>query len=72
MSARDEKTIFSNLIRLIGKQVEVGVAASGEKLRGQVSNAMFDSFILCTESGKRIIRFDDILFLDEISNSAQY
>ncbi len=68
MGEKDEKRIFNDLLSLVGKTVEVGVASSRARLRGEVRNAMFDSFILETETGKQIIRFEDILFLDEMSS----
>jgi hypothetical protein len=56
--------IFRSLISLVGKEVEVGLRSSGEKLNGTVSYTMFDSFLLKTTKGKRVISFSDILYLD--------
>ena len=58
--------IFRSLISLVGKEVEVGLRSTGEKLTGTVSYAMFDSFLLRVGNNKRVISFGDILFLDPL------
>lgn len=70
MSALDLQEMFRNVLGLVGREVEVGVASSGERLSGRVANAMFDSFLLDTAGKMRVVRFDDILFLDEGSRPA--
>ena len=62
----DKQTLFTKLLAYTGKEVVVGTISSGEKLSGIVKNAMFDSFILDTNSGRRIIAFNDIKFLDAL------
>ena len=64
MSSVDE--IFRSLIALVGKEVEVGLRSSGEKLTGTVSYTMFDSFLIRTGNTRRVIAFSDILFLDPV------
>ncbi len=60
----DEQKFFLDLVSLTGKPVEVGVTSLGRTLQGRVINAMFDSFLLDTAQGTKVIRFDDILFLE--------
>jgi hypothetical protein len=58
--------IFKSLISLVGKEVEVGLRSTGEKLTGMVSYTMFDSFLIRVGETKRVIPFNDILFLDPV------
>ncbi len=64
MPSADE--MFRSLISLVGRQVEVGLRASGERLSGKVAYAMFDSFLMDVASGRRVIPFSDILYLDPL------
>ena len=64
MSSVDE--IFRSLISLVGKEVEVGLRSTGEKLTGTVSYTMFDSFLIKIGEVRRVISFSDILFLDPL------
>ena len=48
MSSIDK--IFRELISLVGKEVDVGLRSTGEKLRGTVTYTMFDSFLLLKHS----------------------
>ena len=63
MPVTSQKTLFRELIRLVGKKVEVGISSTGEKLSGVIANTMFDSFIVDTTKGRRVIRFSDVFFL---------
>ncbi len=58
--------MFRDLISLVGKDVEVALRSTGEKLVGTVGYTMFDSFILRVKEEKKIIPFDDILYLDPV------
>lgn len=64
MSSVDE--IFRSLISLVGKDVEVGLRSTGEKITGTVSYTMFDSFLINVGGVKKVIPFSDILFLDPV------
>ena len=58
--------IFRDLISLVGKEVDVGLVSTGEKLRGTVTYTMFDSFLLRVGGEKKVIAFADILYLDPV------
>jgi len=58
--------IFRDLISLVGKEVEVGLRSTGEKLTGIVSYTMFDSFLIRVGETRKVIPFTDILFLDPV------
>ncbi len=58
--------IFTELLSLVGKQLSVGVNSEASSFEGTLRNVMFDSFIVDTDKGRRIIRFDDITFLDPV------
>jgi len=62
----DIDKIFRDLISLVGKEIELGLRSSGEKMTGRVCYTMFDSFLLEVKGVKRVIPFADILFLDPV------
>jgi len=66
MGMRNQQKLFSEFLRLVGTEVVVGVISSGEKLGGKIVNAMFDSFILDAPSGRHVIAYRDVKFLDEV------
>ena len=57
---------FEKFLKLVGKEVEVGQSSTGKKLIGKITNAMFDSFILEDSKDKHIIRFNDLIFVNEL------
>lgn len=65
-----EQRYFELSLNLIGRSIRVGLATTGEVLEGVVSNAMFDSFLLTTAKGNRVIPFEHILFIDGIDQAA--
>ncbi len=62
----DAQALFQNLLKLVGRQVELSTPEAAKPLKGRISNVMFDSFILDTDTGRRIVRFEDIVFLNPI------
>ncbi|MCB0323986.1 MAG: hypothetical protein KDD69_10445 [Bdellovibrionales bacterium] len=62
----NEERFFQYALALRTRQVRVGLSSSGELLEGEVVNAMFDSFLLRTPKGNRVVRFEEITFLDAI------
>lgn len=63
-----EQTMHQQAISLVGKTIEAATKM-GERLEGVVSNAMFDSMLVETKHGKKILCFDDIAFLRQISQA---
>ncbi len=61
---QNEQSIFNTLVALVGHTVEVGRHSNaGKAITGIVTNAMFDSFILCIGGKNQIIPFSDIAYL---------
>lgn len=54
---------FEKTLSLVGKEVELSTVAEPAPTRAKITNAMFDSFIADTPSGRRIVRFEDVLEL---------
>lgn len=66
----DIQDTFRKYLGLVGTPIQVGLHgrddnAQGSVLKGIVRNAMFDSFLLETTTGNRVIRFEDVVFVDE-------
>jgi hypothetical protein len=59
----DIDQIFHDLISLVGKEIEVGLRSKADAVRGTVVYTMFDSFLIETNGGRRVIAFDDINYL---------
>ena len=57
--------IFQTLLSLVGKEVEVTLASQGHIIKGTLTNASFDSFIVEGVQGKQIISFSDMLALQQ-------
>lgn len=70
MSNASEKNFFEKLLSLQGNIVEVGIRGSGEQIQGLLANVMFDSFLVHTETEKKLIAFDSILYIDELEKAA--
>ncbi|MCC6952676.1 MAG: hypothetical protein IT290_01020 [Deltaproteobacteria bacterium] len=66
MEPRSNQEIFENILSLVGSEVEVGLISTGEQLRGTITNAMFDSFIVHAKT-PRVVRFNDVLFLRRLN-----
>lgn len=66
----NEQRFFNEFVRLTGRMITVGLSPSAEQLQGTVLYTMFDSFLLETEKGKRVVPFADIVFLDEMDSAA--
>ncbi len=65
----DTQNTFRSYLRLVGKAVQLGLktgGVDGSVVRGTVRNAMFDSFILEISGGNKIIRFEDVAYLEEV------
>ena len=60
----DEQRFFEQFMSLIGQEVEVGLRSIESIVKGRVTSAMFDSFLIATSQGTRVIRFEDVSFLD--------
>ena len=58
--------IFQKLLSLVGKEVEVTLASQGKIIKGTVTNAMFDSFIVEGAQGKQIVSFSDLQSLQQV------
>lgn len=63
MTSTNAQALFRTVLSLVGKNVEVGTKSTGSRVSGTIVNAMFDSFLLEGAGEKRIVRFEDILFL---------
>lgn len=63
-----EQKFFEQFMSLVGSEIRLITRSNGEKIEGTVENSMFDSFVLLSKSGKRIIRFDDMLFFEPLAN----
>ena len=61
-SANDQKW-FQELLKLVGKEVEIGLNSGGKVLSGIVRNTMFDSFLLESKGQTNIVRFQDVGYL---------
>jgi DNA-binding transcriptional regulator LsrR (DeoR family) len=61
--------LFTELLSLVGRTISVGTNSKADSLRGILKNVMFDSFIVDTDKGRRIIRFDDISYLDPVEEN---
>ena len=63
-----EQTMHKQAISLVGKSIEAATKM-GERLEGIVSNAMFDSLLIETKQGKKILCFNDIVFLRQTTQA---
>jgi hypothetical protein len=63
-----EQKFFEQFMSLVGREISLITRSSGEKIEGTVENSMFDSFVLLSKTGKRIIRFDDLLFFESLTD----
>lgn len=70
MSNASVKNLFEKLLSLQGSIVEVGVRDSGVQIQGLLAHVMFDSFLVHTETEKKIIAFDNILYIDKREKAA--
>lgn len=61
-----EQNYFLTLLSLQNTRVEVALASTGKRLVGTVANTMFDSFLLDCDGHPTVIRFTDVLFLNEV------
>ncbi|MFN8389066.1 MAG: hypothetical protein U0136_02105 [Bdellovibrionota bacterium] len=59
------QALFRRALSLVGKTVEVGTRRDAKTSQGTIGNAMFDSFILQTAAGPRVILYADVVFLTE-------
>lgn len=66
MSVTNEHTYFQTLLRLQGKRVMVGLRDSGKRITGELTNVMFDSFLVREANSSVVVAFDNVLFLDPI------
>ena len=64
----NEKEIAQTLISLIGKNVDVGIISSGERLNGTIVNAMFDSFLIESNGETKVVQIRDLAFLEPIKS----
>lgn len=65
--------LFHDLLSLQGKEIDVGLLASGEHFQGTLINTMFDSFLVETAGTKKIVHFNNIQFVrqrDRTTNGA--
>lgn len=62
----DEQAFFEEFLKRQGRRLELGIRTTNQKLQGVVSNTMFDSILLTTQSGPQIVRFDQILYVREL------
>lgn len=61
---QSDQEIFQQFVGLVGREIEVGVRSTGERLTGKVENAMFDSFLLNVRGKNRAIFFRDLVYLN--------
>lgn len=61
-----EQAQFRDLLKLVGKEVELSLRTTGEKLRGKIVYDMFDSFLFEANQTRRVIRVTDLLYLDRV------
>ena len=66
MTSVHGKEVFEKMLKLVGKDVEVAASGKDGILKGTVTNAMFDSFILDEKGQNNIISYADIVFINEI------
>ncbi len=66
MTTTSEDNLFEQSLKFVGKEVEISLASSGETLRGKVIYSMFDSLLLCTKEGNRVISFYDLVYLNPL------
>lgn len=62
-----EQEIFEGYLKLVGKNVALGIRSTGEHLRGKIINTMFDSFILELASTQRVIGFRDVMYVEPLA-----
>ncbi len=56
--------LFESLLKLQGQNVEVGNKRTGEILRGTIVYVMFDSFLVEAKGRNHVIRFEDLMYLN--------
>jgi hypothetical protein len=66
VSMMNAQRLFRKLLSLVGKEVEIGTFSDGTPLRGCIANVMFDSIIFSTEREKRIVRFQDLVYVEPL------
>jgi hypothetical protein len=59
----DEQRLFSETLALVGQEVEVGTRTDNQRRAGRLVNVMFDSLLLSTEAGSKVVRFVDLVYL---------
>ena len=59
----NEQRFFREFLQYVGHRVEIGLTTSSERVEGTVVNSMFDSVLLETVKGRKIVRFLDIEYL---------
>ncbi len=59
----DEQRFYRDFLQYVGHKVEIGLLSSGDIVEGLVVSSMFDSALLETAKGRRVIRFQDISYL---------
>ena len=57
------QNFFETILSLVGRTVELATSNDSSPIKAKIVNAMFDSFIADTPSGRRIVRFEDVLEL---------
>jgi len=62
----DAQSLFEHLLSLVGRQIELGSAKLPKPIKGVISNVMFDSFIFESSGEKKIVRFEDLVFLNPV------
>lgn len=56
--------LFRHTLALVGSNIQVGLT-DGRHLRGKLVNAAPDSFLMETNGRVNVVRFGDIVFLDQ-------
>ena len=65
---QNEQNWFEELLRLVGKDIEIGLKTNGSAVVGKVKNTMFDSFILDCKGQTKVVRFQDLSYLLPLQN----
>ena len=62
----DAQAIFEHLLALVGRQIEFGSHMFPKPIKGIIRNVMFDSFIVESGGENKIVRFEDLVFLNPV------
>lgn len=65
-----EQRYYREILSLVGTEIELLLRSRPAPVRGVIASTNFDSFILETEGGRQLIRFQDIYELVPLVSKA--